>query len=502
MARRAALLAIVLLALVPVSAQDGDWGEALRNYRRDIKPENPLPQRLQAVYSLSYFATPESARILLSTVEATERTEAPLIEEKADVEKQIERILGRKQFDEVRKIPAETMNGLKALQERLSLLQRKITNEARVRQEIGVALGEFREPKAVTYLMRDALGHRSGRVREIAAKALGDIRDSRSLKPLLGAAQDRLVSVREAALEALGKLGHHDALPVLLEALEHKAWPLRAAAVRALGQLAAKESVGPLIAALGREEGRLQKDVADVLEDLTGQKFGVLVDAWRRWWEENKGRFGGEGGLELGGKGKRSGVSYYGITTYSKRIVYVLDVSGSMAQPHVQPSGEAGNGEILKVDAAKRELIRSLRTIPKDGAFTIIVYNDLIKVWKPKLVTASPGNKKAAETFVNGLGAAQSTNIYGALEAVFKLAGMGATDRRYDLGADTVFLLTDGSPTQPDGQPDSTEKIIVACREWNRLKRVQIHCIGIGRQHNGAFLGRLARENGGQYVAR
>ena len=79
---------------------------------------------------------------------------------------------------------------------------------------------------------------------------------------------------------------------------------------------------------------------------------------------------------------------------------------------------------------------------------------------------------------------------------------MGANDRNYDLGADTVFLLTDGSPTKPDGSLDSTEKILVACREWNRLKRVTIHCIGIGKAHNGGFMSALARENGGQYVAR
>ena len=202
------------------------------------------------------------------------------------------------------------------------------------------------------------------------------------------------------------------------------------------------------------------------------------------------------------GKGRRGKVSYYGIETYSNRIVYVLDVSGSMASAHAAPGRAVQGNEVAKVDAAKRELIRSLKSIPAKGFFTIIVYNDLIKVWQPKLVKATPANKTKAEEFVGGLTAAQSTNIYGALEACFKLAGMGASDKRYDLGADTIFLLSDGSPTKSDGTLDSTEKILVACREWNRLKRVTIHCIGIGKAHNGAFLGALAAENGGQYVAR
>ena len=48
---------------------------------------------------------------------------------------------------------------------------------------------------------------------------------------------------------------------------------------------------------------------------------------------------------------------------------------------------------------------------------------------------------------------------------------------------------------------DDWEKIIRASREWNRLKRIKVHTIGIGG-HNVAFMSRLASENGGTYVAR
>jgi hypothetical protein len=87
------------------------------------------------------------------------------------------------------------------------------------------------------------------------------------------------------------------------------------------------------------------------------------------------------------------------------------------------------------------------------------------------------------------------------LAAAFRLAGLGARDKNYELGADTIFLLSDGSPTTPDGQLDDWEKIIRAVREWNKLKRVVIHTIGIGG-HNVAFMSTLASENGGTYVAR
>jgi HEAT repeat protein len=498
-----ATLALLLAAVGgPDARGDDEWAQALKAYKRDIRPDKPLRDRLGAVHALAYFGTRDAARILLDTVKDTERHERPLLEEKEEVEERIQKILGSKQFDSPRNLDARIMPGLKELQKKLDELQRKVVAEARVRQEISEDLSTFSDAKAVKYLFREALKDGSPRVRETAARALGGIGNKDAIMPLRRALADKKVAVREASLVSLGELEATEALPDILKALEDEAWPVRAAAVKALRLLAAKESVGPLIEAMSREEGRLQKDIADVLEDLTGQGFGVNVDGWRRWWEEHRGEYGGESGLGLGGKGPRGKVSYYGIETYSNRIVYVLDVSGSMASAHAAPGRAAQGKEISKVAAAKRELIRSLKSIPAKGFFTIIVYNDLIKVWQPKLVSTTPANKKKAVEFVTGLTAAQSTNIYGALEACFKLAGMGASDKRYDLGADTIFLLSDGSPTKADGSLDSTDKILFACREWNRLKRVTIHCIGIGKAHNGAFMRTLATENGGQYVAR
>ena len=58
---------------------------------------------------------------------------------------------------------------------------------------------------------------------------------------------------------------------------------------------------------------------------------------------------------------------------------------------------------------------------------------------------------------------------------------------------------TDGAPTTPDGDLDSTAKILLAVREWNPLNLVTIHTIGIGGELNGEFLRELASQNGGEY---
>ena len=165
------------------------------------------------------------------------------------------------------------------------------------------------------------------------------------------------------------------------------------------------------------------------------------------------------------------------------------------------PGAAPKAGDLSKIAVAKRELKRVIDQFDPKGKFDVIIFNDTVKAWKPGMMPATKAMKADAQKFVAGLSAASSTNIYDALELAFKIAGMGARDKYYELGADTIFLLSDGSPTKPDGSPDDWQKIIRACRQWNSLKRVKINTIGVGGA-NVAFMSTLASENGGKYVAR
>ena len=154
-----------------------------------------------------------------------------------------------------------------------------------------------------------------------------------------------------------------------------------------------------------------------------------------------------------------------------------------------------------KIESAKKELTRALKGFDKKGKFNVIVFNDLVKKWKDQMVPATKAMKASAIAFIANLEAASSTNIYDAIHAAFEVAGMGSRDKHYNPGADTIFLLSDGSPPTPDGKSDDWMKIIRAVREWNSLKKVTIHAIGIGG-HNVTFMSTLARENGGKYTSR
>ena len=61
-------------------------------------------------------------------------------------------------------------------------------------------------------------------------------------------------------------------------------------------------------------------------------------------------------------------------------------------------------------------------------------------------------------------------------------------------------LLSDGQPTR--GEITDPDQILAEVRRWNDLRRVKIHTVGVGNQHNEAFMRALAESSGGTYVKR
>jgi hypothetical protein len=273
-----------------------------------------------------------------------------------------------------------------------------------------------------------------------------------------------------------------------------------------------------MIEALGKYSGRVQNDINDALKRLTGQKFEPDYESWKGWYEEHREELEGGDAKGLGrarGKGKADDSEYYGIQIRSKRIVYVIDVSGSMNLPiggkeGVTPGpGEEEKPSGPKVEIAKRELKNAIRKLPVDAKFNIIVFNEVVTVWQKKMLTAKQKNKNEAYLYINDLEASGSTYTYGALKEAFRFAGLGAADPNYETGVDTIFLLSDGMPTDqsfPTSKAMEPEKILRAVRTWNKLTKVVIHAIAIDPNTQGAsfirFMKDLATQNGGQYTER
>jgi len=219
--------------------------------------------------------------------------------------------------------------------------------------------------------------------------------------------------------------------------------------------------------------------------------------------------------------------SYYGIeTASSKKIVYVIDISGSMegkAETNLQGKvlttagskvgstvgnkigGTVGNiiskqtnNQLTKLGKAKKELMPSIRGLSEDSYFTIIVFENSIKRFNKSLVQANNTNKNLAIAYLEKLESGGGTNMGDAIEDAFGLAGAGAKDANANLELDAIFVLGDGDPNE--GKYPSPDQILTKVSEWNSAKRVKIHTIGLGEDCNKEFMKKLADQNGGQFV--
>jgi HEAT repeat protein len=312
---------------------------------------------------------------------------------------------------------------------------------------------------------------------------------------------------RRAAIEALGWQDHDNAVVALVKVLrdDRASKETKEVAVASLGRLRREACVLPLIDAL-LERGTVAEAAAKALKELTGADHGVDRQAWHTWWNETgketaklarKSEQDPKDDETKGGEAGR-GTSFYGITTRSKRLIYVLDVSGSMLLE--DRTGSTGGPGGSKIDRAKRELKASITALPEDAHFTIIVYADGLRLWKQKLTPGDKGTKGEALKWVDELRAIGATNVFDALEKAFELAGRGATDKRYNLAADTILFMSDGHPNR--GRIVDPRAIIAEISRMNEHKKVTIHTIGVGDDHDVELMKRIARMNGGTYVAR
>jgi von Willebrand factor type A domain len=212
----------------------------------------------------------------------------------------------------------------------------------------------------------------------------------------------------------------------------------------------------------------------------------------------------------LSGCAKGSGV--YGIPVQGERIVFVLDISGSMENKtedtatgraaHAITKGaedelnkyvpnwltrlgrEEVNRQTTKLAGAKRQLIPTINNLPTIATFNVVVFGTGVRLWQRNLVGATQTQKESAIAFLQQLSASGSTDALSALEQTFELREV-----------DQIFFISDGNPT--DAQPDS---ILQQVHRLNSDRRVHIHTVGLGKDQNVDFLQRLASDNQGIYV--
>lgn len=281
---------------------------------------------------------------------------------------------------------------------------------------------------------------------------------------------------------------------------------------------------------------------------------------------------------------------FVGIEAAGKRIVYVIDMSDSMLQPLSQKAKEeikkpvkkptgpitGGGGKSegpdepaedekeepadpmpwdkikTRFDCAREYLKLSLRSLQPEQNFCVIWFgtsHDTLKSTKG-LMPATPANIEKACTELDRIKTGPATtdrkfgtlmgdtNLHGGIHHAFKLTGSKmikeyeyVTPETFFTGADTVFVLSDGEPTDDDwaiqdkrdpedqtGDPETHVKhadqeilrfpgpygyryqspyLPDDVRRLNLFRKCEIHCIGIG-EASQSLLQQIAQQGNGQ----
>jgi von Willebrand factor type A domain/HEAT repeats len=419
-------------------------------------------------------------------------------------------------------VPTSVVEAERAAADKLRKASMKSAELARIVAAAARGLGRAiaaMEPaarqKPANELLKLAQTYSDKIVRNSVLAAFALVKDEKiqaSLRNL--AAKDPEVNTRLAALEVLAEMGDPATVELCANTmLKDEEWRIRAAAMRALVRIPSKVGVAALIASLRNEVGRLVEDAEQALSELTGQHFSGDAALWADWWTKNEATFdpaavkkaddlaaAGDAPAEVDWRKSGGHVSFYGITTRSNRILFVLDRSGSMEEPATDSKTGKGSGS-KKIDVAKAQLVTAINGLADGDMFNLVHYSADVDRWTKTMQKSSAETRKKAANFVEKeIVAVGGTNIYDALREAFRLAGIGGVDKAYQSNVDTIFFLTDGEPTQ--GEVLDTKEILRRVREWNKLSRIVVHAVGVGKDHDSAFLRRLAEENGGTYVSR
>ncbi|MEZ5989522.1 MAG: hypothetical protein R3F30_10420 [Planctomycetota bacterium] len=274
--------------------------------------------------------------------------------------------------------------------------------------------------------------------------------------------------------------------------------------------------------------GTLLQGVVEVLEDLTG--FFAAPgepERWRSWWDKVHDDFEIRP-PELSRSRKPTGVhdkktsaqpTFFGIPVIGSRVIFVLDISGSMLwyidrpMPAGNPPLPTGEYE-SRLDRAKKELVGAIEGMTTDDMFTVVYFESVVRTWSKKLVPATKQAKSRVLKDIDKVKAWGATALYDALEEAMGIEVDRRPGERYSTPVDELFLLSDGAPTA--GKIMYLDQILERVLAWNKGAKVRINTIFLGELTPGRiapgpgmpaqdmredeFMRRLAESSGGRFV--
>ncbi|HVS12131.1 MAG TPA: HEAT repeat domain-containing protein [Planctomycetota bacterium] len=301
------------------------------------------------------------------------------------------------------------------------------------------------------------------------------------------------VEVRNAALLQLGRRGAQH-VPLLAKALESEVWSTRYAALRGLEAARTREAVAAIVGRMEKETGLMLNRFAEALWRLSGQPHHTSTTAWKAWWAKEGAAFTpitaeSLAQIEAGEEARRlkqttQSSTFFGIRVISHRVIFILDVSGSMNE--LTRASFVGKEGEPRIDIAKRELANTVDALHQDSLFNLIIFSSDVERWiDGGIAQSAKATKDEAKAWVAKLGANGGTNLYGAMQEAFR-----------DPDVDTIYVLSDGEPSV--GLVTDPYQIREEVLRWNEHRGIVIHTIAVGGTLQ--ILEWLAEDSGGTTV--
>lgn len=266
----------------------------------------------------------------------------------------------------------------------------------------------------------------------------------------------------------------------------------------------------------GKLSGLLLYRAHETLVSMTGAVFPAdKPELWRELWEREQGKLLVQKRSEPKPTDANTVVrAFCGIPVQGTRILFIVDLSGSMNFP--MRSTQTVSGAVpdkietqSRLDFAKKQLAQVVEQIPEVSHVNFITYNGepKAKTWQKDLLLANEKNKKKALEFVAQMRADGGTNMWAGLEQGLKMKSL-IYGQRYETAVDEIFVVSDGAPSV--GEVVDPVEILRLVNETNRFSKVRINTIFITSPNEqnprntsmapSELMRRMAEVNGGKFV--
>jgi len=218
-------------------------------------------------------------------------------------------------------------------------------------------------------------------------------------------------------------------------------------------------------------------------------------------------------------------MAFFGSKINSKRILFVIDTSGSMDSITRYPTNDNSGTfdpktgkyyiQISKLALALRELRKCVSALDSNTKFNILAFSGSVRKPFSQMEFATPENITDAIIFIGTISSGSGgTDIMNAFKEVFK-----------EEDVDTVFLLSDGAPstgTLPNNQAKNLSSNQIHIKSTlsdidnvNSKRKLNIHTFGLQDGNNTSsrsssttgkltdeeeFMKKLAESNSGMYT--